>query len=62
MSAKTVKDEARKLVESLADSATWDELQEMISTRLEIEEGLRDANDGRLTESADVRAQFGLSP
>jgi predicted transcriptional regulator len=62
MPAATVKEEARKMVESLADNATWDDLMYQIYVRQAIEEGIRDANEGRLTETAQVRAEFGLSP
>jgi predicted transcriptional regulator len=62
MPAATVKEEARKMVESLADNATWDDLMYQIYVRQAIEQGIRDANEGRLTETAQVRAEFGLSP
>ena len=62
MSAANVKEQARKMVESLAENATWDDLMYQIYVRQAIEEGIRDANEGRLTETAQVRAEFGLSP
>jgi predicted transcriptional regulator len=62
MSATTIKDEARKLVESLAEDATWDDLMYQIYVRQAIEDGIRDADEGRLVETAQVRAEFGLSP
>jgi predicted transcriptional regulator len=62
MSATTIKDEARRMVESLAEDATWDDLMYQIYVRQAIEDGIRDAEEGRLTDTAHVRAEFGLSP
>jgi predicted transcriptional regulator len=56
----SVKDQARKLVEALADDATWDDLMYQIYVREAIEEGLRDADEGRVVNTATVRADFGL--
>ena len=62
MSATTIKDEARKMVESLAENATWDDLMYQIYVRQAIEDGIRDADAGRLVDTAQVRAEFGLLP
>jgi predicted transcriptional regulator len=62
MASATIKEEARKLIESLADDATWDDLMYRIYVRQAIEEGIRDADEGRLTDTQQVRAEFGLSP
>jgi len=62
MSATTVKDEARRMVESLGENATWDDLMYQIYVRQAIEEGIRDADAGRLTDTSQVRAEFGLTP
>jgi predicted transcriptional regulator len=62
MSATTIKDEARKMVESLAEDATWDDLMYQIYVRQAIEDGIRDADAGRLTDTEQVRAEFGLTP
>ena len=61
MAAATTKDEARKFVESLAEDATWDDLMYRLYVRQAIEEGIRDADEGRLTDTAQVRAELGLS-
>jgi len=62
MPAATTKAEARKLVESLSEDATWEDLMYQIYVRQAIEEGIRDADEGRLTDTAQVRAELGLSP
>ena len=56
----TVKDEARRLVDALADDATWDDLMYRIYVCQAIEQGLADSDAGRTVSAADVRARFGL--
>ena len=55
-----IKDEARRLVDALADDATWDDLMYRIYVRQAIEQGLADSDAGRTVSVADVRARFGL--
>jgi predicted transcriptional regulator len=62
MSAATVKDEARKIVEGLPDDATWEELIYRLYVREGIEQGLSDADAGRTVDTATVRAELGLVP
>jgi predicted transcriptional regulator len=59
MSAATIKDQARQLVESLSDDATWEDLIYQIYVREAIEDGIRDADAGRLVDTATVRAELG---
>ncbi|HEX9940006.1 MAG TPA: hypothetical protein VGB15_22920 [Longimicrobium sp.] len=58
----TVKEQARRLVDSLPDDATWDDLMYAIHVRQSVEEGLADADAGRVTSVDEVRASFGLRP
>ena len=51
---------AHRLVDSLADDATWDDLMERFYVRQAIEAGLRDLTQGRVTVDSEVRRQFGL--
>jgi hypothetical protein len=55
-----VKEEARKLVESLPETASWDDLMYEIYVRQAIESGLRDSNNGKTKSVNDVRAKYGL--
>jgi hypothetical protein len=54
------KKEAHKLVDSLPESATWDDLMHEIYVRETIERGLADSLAGRSTEVKEVRAKYGL--
>ena len=56
-----VKLEARHLVGSLPDNATWDDLMYTIYVRQAVESGLEDRDAGRALHVAEVRARFGLS-
>ena len=52
-----IKPEARRLVESLPDSATWDDLAYEVYVRQSIEAGLADANAGRIVSHDEALAR-----
>ena len=54
----TVKEEARKVVESLRDDATWDDLMYEIYVRHKIAEGERDIAEGRVVSHEEVKRRF----
>jgi hypothetical protein len=60
MSATTVRDEARRLVDQLPDDATWEDLLYQIYVRQSIEAGLEDCRAGRLVPVEEVRRRLGL--
>ena len=60
MSSETVKAEARRLIDQLPDSASWDDLMHEIYVRQCIEKGLADSEAGRVTDADSVRKKFGL--
>jgi hypothetical protein len=60
MAATNIKDEARKLVENMADDSTWDDLMREIYVRQAIESGLADSQAGRTTGVETIRSEFGL--
>lgn len=60
LTATSIKDEARRLVDELPDTATWEDLMYRIYVRQSIEAGIRDADAGRVESVADVRRSFGL--
>jgi predicted transcriptional regulator len=60
MSTPNIKEEARRLVETLPDDSTWEDLMYQIYVRETVESGLADADAGRVTEVAKVREEFGL--
>ncbi|MDQ1637086.1 MAG: hypothetical protein QOF62_425 [Pyrinomonadaceae bacterium] len=60
MSTVNIKEEAIRLIEKLPEDMTWEDLMHEIYVRQSIEAGLADSEAGRLTDVADVRAEFGL--
>ena len=60
MSAATVKDEARRLIDRLPDDATWEDVQYQIYFRQAVEAGLQDSRDGRVVPADEARRRFGL--
>jgi predicted transcriptional regulator len=55
-----IKEEAHRLVESLPDDSTWEDLMYQIYVRETVEKGLADAAAGRVTDVKKVREEFGL--
>jgi len=53
-----IKPDARQLVESLPDSATWDDLAYEVYVRQAIERGLADADAGRTVEHDEAVARI----
>ena len=60
MAIRNIKKEAQKLVENLADDATWDDLMYQIYVRQAIEAGIEDSKAGRAIDVKEVRARFEL--
>jgi predicted transcriptional regulator len=55
-----IKEEARRMIESLPDDSTWEDLMYQIYVREAVEKGLADAEAGRVTDIKRVREEFGL--
>ncbi len=58
--SSNIKEEARRIVESLPDDSTWEDLMYHIYVREAVEKGLADAEAGRVTDVKKVREEFGL--
>lgn len=54
----TVKDEAHRLIDTLPDEATWDDVMYRLYVRQSVEHGLKDSEAGRVTPVEDVRARL----
>jgi predicted transcriptional regulator len=57
----TIKEQAMRLIESLPDNVTWEDLLYEIYVRKSIEAGIADSQAGRVTDVTEVRAKLGLS-
>lgn len=60
MATQSIKKEARRLVDRLPESSTWEDLMHEIYVRQLIETGLADSEAGRTTDVEQVRSSFGL--
>jgi len=60
MATPNIKQQARKIVEELPDTATWEDLIYRLYVREAIEAGISDADAGRVVEAREVRAEYGL--
>ena len=56
----STKQQARELIDSLPDSATWEDVAYEIDLRASIERGLADADAGRLIPLEDLMKEFGI--
>ena len=55
-----IKAEARRIVDQLPDSASWEDLIYRLYVRQTIEAGIKDADVGRVKSVEDVRRSFEL--
>jgi predicted transcriptional regulator len=61
MQNTSVIEQAHRLLDTLPDSTTWEDLMYRIYVRQAIEEGLRDSDAGQTVDVEEVRKRFGLS-
>ena len=54
----TVKEEVRRMIESLPDDATWEDIQYSIYVRERIERGRREAADGKNLDEDEVERRM----
>lgn len=54
----TVKEEARELIDSLPDQATWDDLMYTFYIRQKVDAGLKAADEGDVVSHEEVRQRF----
>ena len=55
-----IKADARMLVESLADDATWDDFVALVKLRALLEERLAESDRGDLVSHEEIKRRFGL--
>lgn len=60
METRSIKEEARRLIDKLPENSTWDDLMYEIYVRQAVEAGLADSEAGRVTSVEQVRKKFGL--
>ena len=60
MNATNFKEAAHRLVDTLPDNATWDDVMRKAYERQAIESGIADSEAGRVTDVEAVRRKYGL--
>ncbi len=60
MHTESIKQKAHQLLDSLPESATWDDLIYRIYARQSIEAGIKDSDKGITVDVKEVRKKFGL--
>jgi len=60
MKSQKLKDDAHRLVDSLPDEASWDDLMNEIYIRQSIEAGLNDSEAGNTVDVKEIRARYKL--
>lgn len=56
----TVKDEARKVIDTLPDNVTWGDIVYELHVREKIAAGLKDADEGRVISHEEMKKHFGI--
>lgn len=56
-----IREEAHRLVDTLKEDSTWDDLMYEIYIRQMVETGIKDLDEGRVHDSDAIRAKFNLS-
>ena len=51
---------AHQLIDKLPDDATFDDMMRELYEHQAVERGLADSDGGRVTDSKDIRGQYGL--
>ena len=59
--AVSAKTQARRLIDKLPASASWDDVMQQIYVRQKIETGLADLNAGRRHSHASIKREFGVA-
>lgn len=54
----TVKDEVRKMLDTIPDTATWDDIMYTFYVRQQVSEGVRDAEEGRVYSQEEAKARL----
>lgn len=58
---KNVKQAAREAIDSLPENSTWDDVMYRMYVRQKIEQGLADADAGRMVETEQLRRDLGIA-
>jgi len=55
-----IKEEAKRIIDTLPDNSSWEDIMHRIYVRQSIEAGLNDIDEGRTMDVEELRAKYGL--
>lgn len=56
-----VREVAKRLIDSLPDNASWEDVMQLVLDRAAIEAGVRDCEEGRVVSLEELGKEFGIS-
>jgi predicted transcriptional regulator len=59
--ALAIKDQAHQLINQLPDTATWSDVLYALELRTDVDQGLADANAGRIVGIEELRREYGTT-
>lgn len=61
MQTESIKEAVHKLADQLSNTATWDDVIYEMTVRKEIDQGMVDSDNDRVTAAVDVLKEFGIT-
>ena len=56
----SIKEEAKRIIDTLPEDSSWEDIMHRIYVRQSIEAGLKDIEEGRTIDVEELRAKYGL--
>ena len=56
----SIKEEAKRIIDTLPEDSSWEDIMHRIYVRQSIEAGLKDMEEGRTIDVEELRAKYGL--
>ncbi len=56
----SIKEEAKRIIDTLPENSSWEDIMHRIYVRQSIEAGMKDIEEGRTIDVEELRAKYGL--
>jgi predicted transcriptional regulator len=60
MKHTNIKEEAKRIIDTLPENSSWEDVMHQIYVRQAIEAGLKDIDEGRTVDVDELEAKYGL--
>lgn len=57
---QSIKEEAKRIIDTLPDDSSWEDIMHQIYIRQTIEEGLKDIEEGRTIDVNELQAKYSI--